>query len=220
MKENNLSNYIQKVFLWMFLGLVTTAITAFVVANNEGLLATIFSNVLNLYLLFGLELVCVIVIGRLKHKLSSTFLLVLFLVYAVINGLTLSVIFLAYQLGSIALIFGITSLLFGGLALYGYVTKKDMTKIGHICLVTLLVMLVATLINIFLKNSLVDLILTIVGIAIFFGLTVYDMQKIKRFYVEDDEENNKKLAIYGALELYLDFINLFIRLLSLLGKRK
>ena len=217
-----LSGYIIKVFTWMFLGLLVTGITSYVVSNSTSMLETIFANPASIYILLGLELLCVFVISRFKEKLSFNFLLIVFVLYSIINGLTFSVIFLIYELTSIVLIFGLTALLFGGLVFYGYVTKKDMTKIGNICIVALIVIIIATIVNLFLKNEIFDIILTIIGILIFVGLTVYDMQKIKNFYTsyENDEEMVNKVAIYGALELYLDFINLFIRLLRLLGKRK
>ena len=149
--------------------------------------------------------------------MSSITAKICFLLYSFVTGLTFSYLFLAYELYSLIYVFGITSLLFGTFALIGYFTKIDLSKFSTFLFMGLFAIIICSLINIFIGNETFDLILTIIGIVIFLGYTAYDIQKVK-YNLETFPEDN--LAIYGALELYLDFINLFLKLLSLFGKRR
>ena len=165
------------------------------------------------------EVVVVLVFSLLFKKLSSTVVTVLFFAYAFLNGFTLSIIFAIYELGSITTCFVGTAALFGILAYLGYKTDKDISNFGTILSVAMIVGLILTIVNLFMHNTMLDIVLDWAFLLIFFGLTVYDMNKIKKMRdmgICEDE----KLYVYGAMELYLDFINIFLRILSLFGKRR
>ena len=149
----------------------------------------------------------------------------MFFIYAAINGVTLSWIFLAYQLGSVANAFFVTCGTFAGMSIYGYITKKDLSGIGAFCGMALWGLIIAGIINIFFHNDMAQFVISCFGVLIFVGLTAYDTQKIKQLAFaaadgEIDSESAKKMAVIGALQLYLDFVNLFIYLLRLFGKRR
>ena len=204
-------------FFRMFLGLIASAVTA-LYAYFSGAYISIILN--NTYTLLAIaEVVVVIVFSLLFKKLSPTAVTVLFFGYAFLNGFTLSVIFAIFEMSSIGICFLATAVLFGILAYLGYKTDKDISNWGTILMVALLVGLVLTIINLFMHSTMLDIVLDWAILLIFFGLTVYDMNKIKGMqemgFCEDD-----KLYVYGAMELYLDFINIFLRILSLFGKRK
>ena len=221
-KEKAISDVFFKVFGWMFIGLIVTAITAFATASSPALLGTIFSNNVYWIGLLIAELVLVIVLTARIHKMSKTTATLMFLLYSLVNGLTLSTIFLVYDFGSISSVFFITAAMFGVMALYGYTTKKDLTKIGSILLMALIGLIIASIVNIFWLNDTFSFIVAAIGVVIFVGLTAYDVQKIKVMASEVGTENDfiEKFAIIGALTLYLDFINLFLKLLRLLGKSR
>ncbi|MBR3002491.1 MAG: Bax inhibitor-1/YccA family protein [Clostridia bacterium] len=204
-------------FFRMFLGLLASALTAFF-AYSSGMYETMIYN--GYYAILAIiEVVVVLVFSFLFKKLSPTAVTVLFFAYAFLNGFTLSVVFAAYELTSIAYAFIATSALFGALAYLGYKTDKDISNLGTILTVALLIGIVLTIINIFLRSSALDIFLDWAILFIFFGLTVYDINKIKQMQSMgfcDDE----KLYVYGAMQLYLDFINIFLRILSLFGKRR
>ena len=204
-------------FFRMFLGLLASVVAA-VYAYYSGIWETMVLNG-SFYALAIIELVVVVVFSLLFTKLSPTAVTVLFFGYAFLNGFTLSVIFAAYELTSIGLAFGATSALFGILSYLGYKTDKDISNWGTILTVTLLVGIVLTIINLFVGSTLLDLVLDWVILFVFFGLTVYDMNKIKLMH-EAGFCDDEKLYVYGAMELYLDFINIFLRILSIFGKRK
>ena len=147
----------------------------------------------------------------------------MFIIYSILNGATLASIFLVYTMSSIASTFFVAAGTFGVMALYGYITKSDLTRIGNICLMALIGLIIATLVSMFWQNSMLQMIITYVGVILFVGLTAYDSQKIKRLLTADGievTEETQKIALLGALTLYLDFINLFLYLLRLLGDRK
>ena len=147
----------------------------------------------------------------------------MFIIYSILNGATLASIFLVYTMSSIASTFFVAAGTFGVMALYGYVTKSDLTRIGNICLMALIGLIIATLVSMFWQNSMLQMIITYAGVILFVGLTAYDSQKIKRLLTADGievTEETQKIALLGALTLYLDFINLFLYLLRLLGDRK
>ena len=166
-----------------------------------------------------IELVVVIVFSLLFRKLSPTVVGILYFIYAFINGLSFATIFYAYELSSIVSLFVICALIYGGLALYGYQTKRDLSNWGTILFAMLLGGLVVSLINLFLGNPMTDLIIDWVMLIVFFGITIYDMNKLKALSMEEGI-NQEKIAIYCAMQLYLDFINVFLRILAIFGKRR
>lgn len=206
-----------KVYMWMFIGLLVSAVTAYFVSISPTLINTIFGS--NWYIgLIILELVVVIFLSMKIRDLSPTAAKLSFIVYSLINGMTLAFIFILYQLTSVALIFGLTALIFGVFSIIGFVTNIDLTKIGSIAIMGLFGIIIASIINMFLRNTGLDLVLSIVGILVFIVLIAYDTQKIKRISSYIPNEDNA--AVYGALTLYLDFINIFLRLLRLFGKAR
>lgn len=211
------NDFIPKTFFWMFLGLLGTAIVAWY-TYSSGLSLNILTND-SFGILLIAEVIVVLVFSFLFRKLSPTIVGILYFIYAAINGVTLSTIFYVFKLNSIVLLFIASSVLFGGLALYGYNTSKDLSNWRTVLFGTLIVGLIVSLINLFIGNTMLDLILDWVILLVFFGITAYDINKIKQLYLLDDIDKNK-LHIYGAMELYLDFINIFLRILSIFGKRR
>lgn len=213
----------RKVYVWMTLALVLTGITAFGVASSPGLMMTIFQTPAIMWGLIIAELAIVITVSAAINKLSLTTATLLFVLYSVLNGATFSLIFAVYTMSSIANVFFITAGTFGVMAAYGYFTKRDLSSWGKLLLMALIGLIIATLVNIFLvKSSGFDLILSYAGVLIFVGLTAYDTQKIKQMLAmqTDMGEGAQKVALLGALSLYLDFINLFLYLLRIFGKRE
>lgn len=211
------NDFIPKTFFWMFLGLLGTAIVAWY-TYSSGLFVNILTGG-SFGVLLIVEIVVVLLFSFLFRKLPPTIVGILYFVYAAINGVTLSTIFLVFELQSIVLLFVASAILFGGLALYGYKTSKDLSNWRTILFGTLIVGLIVSLINLFMKNTMLDIILDWVILLVFFGITAYDMNKIKQLSL-DPELDKSKLHIYGAMELYLDFINIFLRILSIFGKRR
>lgn len=211
------NDFISKTFFWMFLGLLGTAIVAWY-TYSSGLFINILANDAFGILLIA-EIVVVLLFSFLFRKLSPTAVGILYFIYAAINGVTMSTIFVVFELNSIILLFVASSVLFGGLALYGYKTSKDLSNWRTLLFGTLLIGLIVSLVNLFMKNSMLDIILDWVILLVFFGITVYDMNKIKQLSL-DENLDKSKLHIYGAMELYLDFINIFLRILSIFGKRR
>lgn len=214
---------LRKVYVWMTLALVITGVTAYGVATSPGLMMTIATNKILLWGLLIAELALVFGVSAAINRLSLTTATLMFVLYSVINGVTLSFLFAIYTASSIANVFLITAGTFAAMAILGYVTKTDLSSLGKILMMALVGMIIATLVNVFfVKSSGFDLIISYVGVLIFVGLTAYDSQKIKNMLMtaEDAGEGYQKLALLGALTLYLDFINLFIYLLRILGKRE
>lgn len=213
----------RKVYLWMTLALVITGFTAYYVATSEQILTLIYGKPATIWVLIIAEFALVFGLSAGINKLSLPVATLLFVAYSVINGATLSVIFLAYTLSSIANVFFITAGTFAAMAFYGYVTKKDLTSVGRLCFMALIGIIIAMLVNVFLiKSSGFDLLISCVGVLIFVGLTAWDSQKIKQMLLDapDAGEQMQKYALLGALTLYLDFVNLFIYLLRLFGSRR
>lgn len=212
----------RKVYVWMSLALVITGFTAYYVASNESLLMTIVTNQILFWGLVIAELVLVIALSAAINKLSLTVATFMFVAYSVINGVTLSFIFIVYAMSSIASAFLITAGTFAAMALFGYFTKTDLTSMGKILMMALVGIIIATIVNIFLKSSGLEMILNYLGVLVFVGLTAYDSQKIKQMLLQapDAGEGAQKIALLGALSLYLDFINLFLYILRLFGKRE
>ncbi len=215
------SVFFVKVYGWMFAALIITGLMSLFVASNPRL-ASLFIG--TRFIFFGLiiaELLLVVVISRMINRMAAATAGALFVAYSLINGLTFSVIFLAYTAQSIAGAFFITAGTFGVMSLYGYLTKRNLSSIGNICFMALIGLIIASVVNIFLRSSMFDLIVSIAGVIIFVGLTAYDTQKIKNMLAESsDSETGAKVAIIGALSLYLDFINLFLFILRLVGRRR
>ena len=213
----------RKVYVWMALALIITGVTAFGVANSPGVINAIYSNSAVMWGLIIAELALVIGISAAINRLSLATATLLFVLYSAINGVVLSSIFLVYTTSSIASVFFITAGTFAVMAFVGYTTKADLTSLGKILLMALIGLIIASLVNVFfLKSTGFNLIVSYVGVLIFVGLTAYDSQKIKQMLMmaPDAGESSQKLALLGALSLYLDFINLFIYLLRILGKRE
>lgn len=207
---------ISKVFSWMFVGLLVTFLTGYIISTNENMIVTVFET--GSYAIFAItELILVIVLSARVRKMKPTTCRVMFILYSFVSGVTFSSIFIVYKLTSIIYIFLVAALVFGIFALIGYKTDMDLTKIGTYLIMALIAVIICSLINIFVGSETFDLVISLVVIIIFMGMTAYDVQKIKKSY-ELMPENN--LAIYGALELYLDYINLFLNLISLFGKEK
>ena len=212
----------RKVYLWMTLALVITGFSSYYVATSPTLLQTIYSNSAVLWGLIIAELALVFGISGAINKLSLTTATLLFVLYSVINGATLSSIFLVYELDTIASVFFITAATFAAMALYGYFTKKDLTSWGRILFMALIGIIIASVVNIFVGSSGLSLIVSYLGVLIFVGLTAYDSQKIKEMLIlaPDASEGMQKIALLGALTLYLDFINLFLHLLRIMGSSR
>lgn len=212
----------RKVYLWMTLALVITGITAYGVATSPAAIQFILGNKIVFYGLIIAEFGLVLAISGMINRLSITTATLFFVLYSVVNGATLSVIFLAYTMESITQVFFITAGTFAAMSAVGYLTKRDLSSVGRILFMALIGLIIATVVNIFWKNSGFMAILNYLGVLIFVGLTAYDTQKIKNMLLtaEDGGEVGQKMALLGALTLYLDFINLFLYLLRILGKAR
>ncbi|ERK40239.1 inhibitor of apoptosis-promoting Bax1 [Segatella baroniae F0067] len=210
----------RKVYVWMALALALTGLTAYGIADNTNLAFTLIGNRALFWGIAIAEFALVMFLTARIRKMSLTTATLSFLLYSVLNGVTMSVIFLAFTASSIATTFYITAGTFGIMAFYGYVTKADLSKLGSILRMALLGLIVALVVNIFMRNSMFDLVISAVGVLIFTGLTAYDSQKIKTALAmqEHPDETAQKVALLGALTLYLDFINLFIYLLRFFGR--
>lgn len=212
----------RKVFVWMALALVITGVTAYGVATTPSLLIAIVTNKALFWGLIIAELALVFAVSGALNRLSLATATLLFVLYSVVNGATLSVIFLAYSMPAIIQTFFITAGTFGVMALVGYTTKTDLTSLGKLLFMALIGLVIATVVNMFVGSTGFDYILSYVGVLIFVGLTAYDTQKIKQMCMQapDAGEHMQKLALLGALSLYLDFINLFLYLLRIFGNNK
>ncbi len=213
---------IRKVYTWMAMALVITGITAYGVAISPNLINLIFSSRIVFFGLIIAELAMVMLLTARLHKLSLTTATLMFVGYSVLNGVTLSCIFLVYTMSSIASTFFICAATFGVMSAYGAMTKTDLSSMGKLLLMAFIGLLIATVVNAFIGNSLLDLILSYVGVLIFVGLTAWDTQKIKMMLANADymDESAQKQALVGALSLYLDFVNLFLYLLRIFGGRR
>ena len=212
----------RKVYVWMTLALVITGFTAYYVAHSESLMLALVTNQILFWGLAIAELALVIGLSAAINRLSLTTATLMFILYSVINGALLSYIFILYTASSISTVFFITAGTFAAMAIVGYTTKTDLSSLGKILLMALIGLIIATVVNIFVKSSGFDMIISYVGVLIFVGLTAYDSQKIKQMLLQapDAGEGAQKIALLGALSLYLDFINLFIYLLRIFGKRE
>ncbi len=217
--ENGISRFFTKVYLWMFIGLLLSSISAYFTFVNPAMNTFVYSS---FGLILIIELIVVITFSLLRRKVSPMGAKIMFIVYSIISGLTLSSIFIVYKLSSIMVVFLSAAIMFGLLALYGYFTNQDLTSFGKLLMFGLLAVIIMSIINIFVTSQSFDITISIISIIIFLGLTAWDMQNLKRiyYYYENDSVALDKSAIYGALDLYLDFINIFLDLLRLFGKSR
>lgn len=215
-------NIMYRIYAWMCGALALTAATAYYISINPAISTYIFNNTVLVIVLMLAQLGLAIVIGAFINRLNLATAILLFMLYAGLMGVTLSAIFLVYTLSSIFATFIVTSCMFGAMALYGYFTKADLTSIGSFTTMALIGLMVAMLVNIFLKSTAFDYLISIIGVFIFTLLTAYDVQKLKHITQElaADRQTMSKVAILGALTLYLDFINLFLFLLRIMGRKK
>jgi len=211
---------IRKVYVWMCAALLITAGTAYRVSNSEELLRLIFSSKISFFGIIIAQFAIVWFLSARIRTLTFSTATILFALYSVLMGVTMSCIFLAYTQSSIASTFFITAGTFAVMSVYGFTTKKDLTSIGGLLIMALVGLIIASLVNYFLKSSMFDLIISCIGVLIFVGLTAYDTQKIKALMNQENTEENQKMAIIGSLMLYLDFINLFLFLLRIFGRRR
>ena len=212
----------RKVYVWMSLALVVTALTAYYVATTPAALYAIFSNQVLFYGLLIAEVVVVIAMTALINKVSFVVAALMMAAYSVLNGVTMASIFVVYEMASIATTFFVTAGTFAAMAIVGYTTKKDLNKMGGIIMMALIGLIIATIVNFFLQSDTMSYIVSGIGVLVFTGLTAYDSQKIKGMLMQCDTVNDgtQKLALLGSLTLYLDFVNLFLYLLRFLGNRK
>lgn len=222
--EDKAKTFIIKVYMWMSLGLFLTAgisIAPILVLGEESYFELISQYIFVIYGLMIFEFLVVLGLSYLINKIPAVLGFLLFLFYAALNGITLSPIFLIYTGGSIFSTFLVCAMMFGGTSVLGFITKMDLSKLGGYLTMALIGLIVAMVVNIFLNSSMITWIISLVGVVLFVGLTAYDTQKIKNMagYIDSASEDGKKASIMGALSLYLDFINLFLFLLRLLGKR-
>ena len=218
--EARVNTLVRSVYFWMCTALLMTGATATLVAGSSVLLETILTNRI---LFFGIIIAQFGLVWAIVGKVNSFSLPVLsglFMLYSVLTGVTLSILFVRYTSASIASTFFITAGTFAVMSVYGYFTKTDLTKMGNMLGMALIGIVIASVVNIFMQSSAMYWIISYVGVAVFTGLIAYDTQKIKALAYEEDNEHTQKLALCGALSLYLDFINLFIMLLRILGDRK
>lgn len=206
-----------KTFFWMFLGILGSAIVAWYTYSSGLFLQLATEGTFGIVLI--VELVVVLLFSFLFRKLPPVVVGILYFVYSMVNGVTLSTIFYAYELDSIIYLFGLSALIFAALAFIGYKTEADLTSWRPYITVFLIAGIVMSLINLFIKNSMFDLIIDWFVLALFCGVTIYDLNKVKMLESEV-EAGDEKLHIYCAMQLYLDFVNIFIRILSIFGKRR
>lgn len=205
-----------KMFTWLFIGLLITFASGYALTLNEQLMIQVLA--LGILPIAIIEIVIALVLGIRLAKMHPLTMKILYVIYSILTGVTFSVIFVAFEVSSLISIFIITAIIFALLAFYGYTTKRDLTKIGTIALIALLGIIIGGILNIFIfKSTMLDTALTIIGVLIFIAYIAYDVNKVKQLMLVIGEE---KAAVYGAFQLYLDFINLFIRLLELFGKRR
>ena len=219
--ENNVSiqnKLFGKTFFWMFLGLLGSAIIAWYTYSSGLFLDIVLRGYFEILLI--VELIAVLLFSFLFRKLQPIVVGILYFVYAMLNGVTLAVVFAVFELSSIIYLFVIAAAIFGILGFIGYLTKKDLTSWGPYISVFLIAGIILSLINVFLlQNSVLDLVIDWLILALFCGVTIYDINRIKLLQAEP-EINQEKIHIYCAMQLYLDFINIFLRILSIFGKRK
>lgn len=216
------SRFLTRVYGWMAVGLLVTAAVAYYTTTNQSLRQLIFGNRLVFIGLIIAELALVVWISGLVGKMSASTASAVFLFYSALNGLTLSAVFLVYTAGSLGSTFLVTGATFGAMTAYGFVTKRSLDGLGSFAMMGLIGVILAGVVNMFLRNSMLEFVVSCVGVIVFVALTAYDTRKLKQMAesVDADSEDGRKGAVRGALALYLDFVNLFLFLLRLFGQRR
>ena len=217
------SKLMTNVYVWMTMGLAMTGLSAMYVAKSHQLMQLIFGNSLVMWGLIIAELAIVMYMSARVMRMSFMSAGLMFALFSVLNGVNMASIFVIYTMQSIAQVFFITAGTFAGMSLVGFVVKKDLGFMGRILMMLLIGIIIATVVNLFVKSTGLMMILSYLGVAVFVGLTAYDTQKIKNMmmmYGDDVNDNTSKLALMGSLTLYLDFINLFLYLLRIMGSRR
>lgn len=220
--RSNVAIFMQQVYLWMTVALLVTALSAFITVNNETILMAALTGFTPVLLIVGI-IGIVMYLSFAMHKLSPAVATSLFLVYAALNGVFLAPLALVYTEASITKTFIITAGMFGGMSLFGMKTQKDLTGIGSFCMMGLWGLILAMIVNIFMKSTAMDFVISIIGVIVFVGLTAFDTQKLKTMGETapiDDAVAMRRGSLLGAITLYLDFINLFLYMLRLFGDRK
>ena len=212
-----MNQLLSKTFLWMFVGLFVTFLTGYIVSMNENMLLSVFNGPM-FWIIIILEFALVIFFSARVHKMKPITAKICFLLYSFVSGLTFSSVFVAFEISSVMYVFLIAAVVFAIFGAIGYFLNVDLNKIGTYLLMGLLAIIICSIVNIFVGNSTFDLIISIIALLIFFGFTAYDIQKVK--ILSNAGIDGDVVAINGAFELYLDFINIFLRLLSIFGKRK
>lgn len=221
--RTGLQTFLAQVYGWMACGLLLTAFIAWYAANTPAVMQFVFSSQITFFGLIIFQLGLVFVISGMVHKLSGMVATSLFMLYSALTGLTMASIFLVYTYSSIASTFVVTGGMFGAMSLYGYTTKRDLSGFGNMLFMGLIGIVIASLVNLWLKSEALMWVVTYIGVIVFVGLTAYDTQKLKRIGEQidtRDTENMRRYTIVGALTLYLDFINLFLMLLRIFGNRR
>lgn len=221
--NSGIQTYMAQVYGWMSCGLLLTAFIAWYTANTPAVLNVIFSSRITFFGLIIAQLGLVFVISGMINRLSGMMATTLFMLYSALTGLTLSTIFIVYTTASIGSTFLISAGMFGAMSLYGYTTKRDLSGLGNMLFMGLIGIVLASLVNIWLKSPALTWVVTYIGVIVFVGLTAYDTQKLKNLgegLDPSDQESFRKYSIVGALTLYLDFINLFLMLLRIFGNRR
>ena len=219
--DAGLRQYMLNVFSYMSGGLAVTALVAYIASTSQVFMSFLLSSPLTYWLIalapLGIAFYLIFRISNMSPEKAKT----LFFVYAAMLGLSLSSIFLIYSAASIAQTFFVTSLMFLSMVIYGYVTKRDLTSFGSFLLMGLIGLIIASVVNVFMKSSVASLVISAIGVIVFTGLTAYDTQVIKNYYTELDSDGvSEKKAIIGAFRLYLDFVNLFLYLLRFMGRAR
>ncbi|SDZ96034.1 hypothetical protein SAMN05660420_00881 [Desulfuromusa kysingii] len=216
------NTFFRKVYLWMTAGLAVTALASFMMLSSAAAQQMIFGNRVVFYGLIFAELGLVIAMSAAINRISAATATLMFLGYSALNGITFAAIFLIYTNSSIASAFLVTAGTFGAMSLYGYATKRDLTGLGSFMFMGLVGIIIASVVNIFLQSEMIYWVTSYIGVLVFVGLTAYDTQKIKLIGQAGfaNEQERHKAAILGALRLYLDFINLFLMLLRIMGNRR
>ncbi|KGD73488.1 membrane protein [Tatumella morbirosei] len=220
---SGLQTYMAQVYGWMTCGLLLTAFISWYAARTPRVMEFVFSSQLTFFGLIIIQLAVVFILSGMVHKMSSALATSLFMLYSALTGLTLASIFLVYTYSSIASTFFVTAGMFGAMTLFGYTTKRDLSRLGSLMFMALIGILIASLVNFWLKSTAMMWAITYIGVVVFVGLTAYDTQKLKNIGESinaDDKENLRRYSIVGALTLYLDFINLFLMLLRIFGNRR
>jgi uncharacterized protein len=222
--EQAVSEFFRRVFMWMAAGLIVTGGVAFAVASSPALVNAIYGNRLVYYIVLFAPLGIVLAMSGLQERLNSMTAAGLFMLYSFVNGLTFSFIFLVYTSQSIASVFFVSAGMFGALAVYGFVTRRDLSAMGRFFFMGLIGIVIASVVNLFVGSSALSWAISVVGVVVFAGLTAWDTQKLRSYALANAHASGtdgvKKVAVFGALTLYLDFINIFLFLLRLFGDRR